>query len=49
MVTESGQTYLTEINLRGGIKGAIISPEKYRERVEAIHANFLIKSSPAQQ
>jgi ribosomal protein S6--L-glutamate ligase len=43
MVTESGQTYLTEINLRGGIKGATISPEEYRERVEGIHANFLKK------
>ncbi len=46
LVTESGQTYLTEINLRGGIKGAIISPEEYRERVEAIHANFLNRLTP---
>lgn len=49
MITESGRTYLTEINLRGGIKGATISPEEYREKVERIHANFLSKSSPAKQ
>jgi len=49
MVTESGQTYLTEINLRGGIKGATISTEEYREKVEEIHTNFLTKSSPTKQ
>jgi ribosomal protein S6--L-glutamate ligase len=37
MVTEGGTTYLTEINLRGGIRGARITAEQYRERVTAIH------------
>nr|MBC8317433.1 hypothetical protein [Candidatus Desulfobia pelagia] len=45
METQSGETYLTEINLRGGIKGAVISPEEYRERVDDIHADFLAQAS----
>jgi ribosomal protein S6--L-glutamate ligase len=40
MVTGSGKTYLTEVNLRGGIRGAQITPDEYRERVDAIHASF---------
>jgi glutathione synthase/RimK-type ligase-like ATP-grasp enzyme len=41
MIVESGETYLAEINLRGGIKGAKISPAEYSSRVDAIHRNFL--------
>lgn len=41
MIVESGETFLAEINLRGGIKGAKISPAEYSERVAAIHRNFL--------
>jgi ribosomal protein S6--L-glutamate ligase len=41
MIGESGETYLAEINLRGGIKGAQISPAEYNRRVEEIHRNFL--------
>ncbi|MBU4260493.1 MAG: hypothetical protein KKC76_01250 [Proteobacteria bacterium] len=41
MIAESGETYLAEINLRGGIKGAQISPAEYNGRVESIHRNFL--------
>lgn len=41
MIVESGETYLAEINLRGGIKGAKISPAEYCSRVDAIHQNFL--------
>jgi ribosomal protein S6--L-glutamate ligase len=41
MMVESGETFLAEINLRGGIKGAKISPAEYNGRVEAIHRNFL--------
>ena len=41
MLGENGETYLAEINLRGGIKGAKISPTEYTERVASIHQNFL--------
>ena len=36
MVTEAGASYLGEINLRGGLRGARISPEDYRQRIKAI-------------
>lgn len=41
MIVESGKTFLAEINLRGGIKGAQINPADYSRRVEEIHRNFL--------
>lgn len=37
MITESGETYFAEINLRGGIRGARISPDDYKAKVEEIH------------
>lgn len=37
LITESGKTYLAEINLKGGIRGARISPADYQERLTAIH------------
>lgn len=40
MVTADQQSYLAEINLRGGIRGAAISPAEYRQRIEAIHQQF---------
>ena len=40
MVTAGGESYLAEINLRGGIRGAAISPIEYRQRIEAIHQQF---------
>lgn len=40
MVTSDQRTYLTEINLRGGIRGAVISPGEYQARIEAIHNRF---------
>lgn len=40
MMTESGETYLAEINLRGGIRGAQISPGEYRAKLEAIHQQY---------
>jgi ribosomal protein S6--L-glutamate ligase len=43
LVTKDGKSYLGEINLRGGIKGAKISPEEYQEKVEAIHQMLLQK------
>jgi len=41
ILTEEGRSYLGEINLRGGIRGAQISPEEYQVRVEAIHQKLL--------
>lgn len=46
METAAGKTYLTEINLRGGIKGAVISPEEYRKKIDDIHSNFLAQACP---
>ena len=40
MVTADQQSYLAEINLRGGIRGATISPAEYRQRVETIHRQY---------
>jgi len=44
LVTKDGESYLGEINLRGGIRGASISPVEYQSRVEAIHQQLLEKS-----
>ena len=41
MVTADHRTYLAEINLRGGIRGAVISPADYQARVDSIHRAFL--------
>ncbi|MCB2182542.1 MAG: hypothetical protein KQH63_10980 [Desulfobulbaceae bacterium] len=41
MVLENGETYLAEINLRGGIKGARISGKDYNRKVDRIHEEFL--------
>ena len=40
MVTRTGATYLAEINLRGGIKGARISAADYRRKIDAIHQHY---------
>jgi len=40
MVTPDQGSYLAEINLRGGIRGAAISPTEYRQRIAAIHQHF---------
>jgi ribosomal protein S6--L-glutamate ligase len=41
LVTRDGKSYLGEINLRGGIKGAKIAPEEYSEKIESIHQRVL--------
>ena len=41
LVTSSGDSWLTEINLRGGLKGARISQQDYLRAVEKIHADLL--------
>jgi glutathione synthase/RimK-type ligase-like ATP-grasp enzyme len=43
LVTREGKSFLGEINLRGGIQGAKISPEDYQEKVKAIHLLLLKK------
>jgi len=43
IVTNEGKSYLGEINLRGGIRGARINPPEYQARVEAIHQQMLDK------
>ncbi|NTV13667.1 MAG: hypothetical protein HGA96_07035 [Desulfobulbaceae bacterium] len=40
MVTANQQSYLAEINLRGGIRGAAIAASDYRQRIETIHQQF---------
>lgn len=37
MVTPDGTTYLAEINLRGGIRGARIGAGEYRKKIAALH------------
>ena len=44
MVTADNKTYLGEINLRGGIRGAKIRPAEYKDRVEALHAGARINA-----
>ena len=41
MLTKKGKSYLGEINLRGGIRGAQITPAEYQARVDAIHQELL--------
>ncbi len=41
MITESNKTYLAEINLRGGIKGAAIDPGSYQKKVLAVEEKLL--------
>ena len=40
MVTGKKQTYLAEINLRGGIRGARITPAEYQRKIDEIHSQF---------
>lgn len=41
MLTDQGHCYLTEINLRGGLKGAQISGRDYKKKQEEIHERLL--------
>ncbi len=40
MIKPNGTTYLAEINLRGGLRGAQISPAEYKKVLAEIHQNF---------
>ena len=42
IITKEGKSYLGEINLRGGIRGAKITPAEYQARVDAIHQQLLV-------
>lgn len=41
LVTPAGRTFLSEINLRGGIKGAAIGAAEYRQLLEARHRQLV--------
>jgi len=43
MLTPEGTAYLSEINLRGGIKGAKITPSEYGKLVDGIHQKLASK------
>ncbi|HHI96236.1 MAG TPA: hypothetical protein ENJ96_00090 [Thermodesulfatator atlanticus] len=43
LVTEDGRFFLSEINLRGGLKGARLDQEKYQAKIDALHRAFLEK------
>ena len=40
LINGNGATYLGEINLRGGLRGARITPEDYRRRVDTIEETW---------
>lgn len=41
MLTEENKIYLAEINLRGGIRGAVIDPASYQKKVKAVEEKLL--------
>ena len=41
MLTDTGNCYLTEINLRGGLKGSRMSGKEYQEKIEIIHERLI--------
>lgn len=45
MLTPDGDCLLTEINLRGGLKGAKIAGQEYQDKLEIIHNKLLRKIS----
>lgn len=45
MITPDNDCRLGEINLRGGLRGAILSGPEYQKRIEAIHQSLLVARS----
>nr|MBF0222656.1 hypothetical protein [Desulfobulbaceae bacterium] len=43
MVTDQDETYMLEVNLRGGIRGAIVNSKDYTAMIEVIHQSMLDK------
>ncbi len=41
MITDEGKVYLSEVNLRGGLKGARIETPAYKEKIKALEEAFL--------
>ncbi len=41
LLAQDGRCFMSEISLRGGIRGAAISPASYREIIKRIHEDFL--------
>ncbi len=41
MVTESNETFLAEINLRGGMRGAVVDPKSYRTMIAEVIEKIL--------
>ncbi len=41
MLTDTGNCYLTEINLRGGLKGSRMSGKEYQKKIESIHERLI--------
>lgn len=46
MLSPDNENFLAEINLRGGIKGANISPAEYRERINTAHQKLIQGKRP---
>ncbi len=42
LLSEKKECWLTEINLRGGLRGAEITGETYRKKIETIHERLLL-------
>ena len=45
MVTEDGRSFLGEINLRGGLRGARISADDYQRRIRSIEKSCCDKAA----
>ncbi len=41
LVSPAGEVWLTEINLRGGLKGAVLTQQDYLQQVERVHKQFV--------
>lgn len=41
METQTGEYFLSEINLRGGLKGAKIPPTQYQSKIDSIHKQII--------
>lgn len=46
MVTQAGIPYIAEINLRGGIRGAKLTSDEYRRKIQKVHDQVAEKHLP---
>jgi ribosomal protein S6--L-glutamate ligase len=42
LISPTGETWLTEINLRGGLKGAELNQKDYLAQVERVHQKLVV-------